>query len=276
MIKVVALLKTKAGLSRGDFIAYYETRHAPLIRSLLPGIAEYRRNYVERDGAFESAVAAIDFDSVTEMRFATRADYDRFLARAAEPDVARAIAQDEENVFDRAATRMFVVDETPATAPTMAPDNALAELQAERAVRDGLARFARVLDGKHWAAIGDVFADDVTFDYGLGEQAGLDALTANMRRFLDVCGRTQHLIGSIAVTVEPGAASATSRAYVQARHQRAGDTGGPVYDSNGEYVDRWERRPEGWRIVRRDALWQTQSGEAAIIWSDDAAAAPAA
>ncbi|MFN3458212.1 MAG: nuclear transport factor 2 family protein [Novosphingobium sp.] len=263
MIKAIALLRRKPGLTREAFIAYYETRHAPLIRSLLPEIADYRRNYVDRTGTFESTVAAIDFDSVTEMRFANRAAYDAFLARAADPQVARLIAEDEENVFDRAATRMFVVDETPAARAAPALD----ELLAERAIREGLARFARVLDGKDWPALTDVFAPDLTFDYGLGEQAGLDALTTNMRRFLDVCGPSQHLIGSITITVDPGQTSATSRAYVQARHQRTGDSGGPVFDSNGEYVDRWEKRPQGWRIVRRDALWQTQSGEAAIIWS---------
>lgn len=266
MIKAIALLRRKPGLSREAFIAHYETRHAPLIRSLLPEITDYRRNYVDRTGAFESPVATIDFDSVTEMRFASRAAYDAFLARAADPEVARLIAEDEENVFDRAATRMFVVDETPAAPAAPAID----ELLAERAIREGLARFARVVDGKDWPALDQVFATDMTFDYGLGEQAGIEALTANMRRFLDVCGPSQHLIGSITITVDPGQASATSRAYVQARHQRVANSGGPVFDSNGEYVDRWEKRPQGWRIVRRDALWQTQSGDAAIIWSGSA------
>ena len=263
MIKVIALLRRKEGLSREAFIAYYETRHAPLIRSLLPGIADYRRNYVDRAGAFESPVAAVDFDSVTEMRFASRADYDAFLAVAAWPEVAAAIAADEENVFDRAATRMFVVDETPAAGNVAAR---LAELEAERAVRDGLARFARLLDTKAWDRLGEVFAADITFDYGMGEQAGMEALTLNMRRFLDVCGPSQHLLGSVTIAVEPGAAAATSRCYVQARHQRPDDPNGGVFDSNGEYVDRWERRAEGWRIVRRDALWQAHTGDPTIIW----------
>lgn len=146
-------------------------------------------------------------------------------------------------------------------------DQVLETLQSERAVREGLARFARLLDTKQWEALDEVFAEDVTFDYGLGEQAGLAALTANMRRFLDVCGPSQHLIGSIAIALTSDGQTATSRAYVQARHQRAGDLGGAVFDSNGEYIDQWERRPAGWRIVRRVAQWQTQSGEAAIIWS---------
>jgi len=263
MIKVIALLKAKPGLSRAEFIAYYETRHAPLIQSLLPDIADYRRNYVDRSGAFESPEAAIDFDSITEMRFADRAAYDRFLARARQPEIAKAIAEDEENVFDRSATRMFTVDETPTTGLA---GPVLAHLEAERAILERLARFARVLDGKEWGALGDVFANDLTFDYGMGEQAGMVALTANMRRFLDVCGPSQHLLGSIFVTVDPGGRGATSRAYVQARHQRAADPNGPVFDTNGEYTDRWERRAEGWRIVRRDARWHSHSGDPAIIW----------
>lgn len=116
MIKAIALLRKKDGLSREAFIAYYETHHAPLIRTLLPHIADYRRNYVMHEGAFTSAVAQIDIDSVTEMRFASRAHYDAFLAAAADPHIAALIAQDEENVFDRTATRMFVVEETPGTA----------------------------------------------------------------------------------------------------------------------------------------------------------------
>lgn len=264
MIKAIALLRKRHDLTRDQFIAYYETRHAPLILSLLPDIADYRRNYVDSTGAFESATFAIDFDSVTEMRFADRAAYDRFLAAAARPDLAQAIAEDEANVFDRTATRMFVVDETPS--PGLAPATVL-ELAAERAVREGLARFARVLDTKDWPALDTVFAQDVAFDYGLGEQAGLAALTANMRRFLDACGPSQHLIGSIVVTVDPGANTATSRAYVQARHQRPADPNGPVFDSNGEYTDRWQRQPQGWRIVRRDATWHTHTGDPAIIWT---------
>ena len=38
MIKTIAFLKRKAGLSREAFIRYYETRHAPLILSIAPQI----------------------------------------------------------------------------------------------------------------------------------------------------------------------------------------------------------------------------------------------
>ncbi|EQB02579.1 hypothetical protein L288_16420 [Sphingobium quisquiliarum P25] len=116
MFKCIALLRRRPDISHEAFVDYYETQHARLILRLLPGILDYRRNYVEREGAFTSPQAPIDFDSVTEIRFADRAAYDLFLSKAAEPDIARQIAEDEANFLDRAATRMFVVEER-ASAP---------------------------------------------------------------------------------------------------------------------------------------------------------------
>lgn len=140
----------------------------------------------------------------------------------------------------------------------------LQELLDERAIRDGLARFARAIDSRDWPALADAFAGDLSFNYGAGGlQHGIAALEAQMRRFIEPCGPTQHLIGSIIVEVDGD--NATSRAYVQARHQRPDDPAGAVFDSSGEYVDRWERRREGWRIVHRDALWQVHSGDPAIL-----------
>lgn len=139
----------------------------------------------------------------------------------------------------------------------------LAELVADRDIRHGLALFARIIDAREWERLPEVFASDLSFNYGGGEEDGIEALCATMRRFLDRCGPTQHLIGSIIIDVE--ADTATSRAYVQARHQRRDNPAGPIFDSNGEYVDRWALRAAGWRIVRRDALWATHHGDPAIL-----------
>lgn len=140
----------------------------------------------------------------------------------------------------------------------------VAALLDERDIMRRLARFARILDAKQWDALGDVFAPDVCFDYGSGrDEHGMAALTQNMRRFLDRCGGTQHLIGSVMVDIQGD--QATSRVYVQARHQRVGDVAGPIFDSNGEYIDLWERREEGWRIVRRDAIWAAHTGDPLIL-----------
>ncbi|MFT4054053.1 MAG: EthD domain-containing protein [Novosphingobium sp.] len=111
MVKAIALLRKKAGISREEMIAYYETRHAPLVLSLLPQIAGYRRSYPLSEGAFLPLGAELGFDVMTELRFASRADYEGFLTRAGQPEVAQAIADDEENFLDRSATRMVVVEE---------------------------------------------------------------------------------------------------------------------------------------------------------------------
>lgn len=140
----------------------------------------------------------------------------------------------------------------------------LQTLLDEREVVRGLGRFARILDNKEWAALGEVFAHDLDFDYGAGgEQHGIAALEAQMRRFLDVCGGTQHLLGSIIVDVTGD--EAVSRAYVQARHQGIGDKAGAIFDSNGEYIDRWLRHGDGWRIVRRDVKWFSHSGDPSVL-----------
>lgn len=145
----------------------------------------------------------------------------------------------------------------------------LQTLIAEREITRKLSEFARILDRKQWDRLGDVFADDISFDYGMGgDQHGMAALTDNMRRFLDRCGPTQHLIGSILIDVDGN--HARSEAYVQARHQRVDDPLGPIIDTSGDYHDQWEKRPEGWRITRRDAKWQIHYGDPAILHAQPA------
>lgn len=113
MLKTIALLKRKNGVSHEEFVEYYETKHSVLIRKLLPNIIDYRRNFVEHETAFVNSTP-MDFDVVTEIFFADRTAYTEFLATAAKPEIAIAIAEDEENLFDRSATRMFVVEESEA------------------------------------------------------------------------------------------------------------------------------------------------------------------
>ncbi len=152
-------------------------------------------------------------------------------------------------------------------AETMGMD--LQTLLDERQIIQSLGRFARILDGKDWDAVGDVFADDVAFNYGDGqEQRGLPAMRSQFQRFLDVCGPSQHLLGSIMVTVSGD--DAISRSYVQARHQGAGDMAHLFFDSNGEYVDGWSRLPQGWRIVRRDAHWHMHVGDPSVLYGPSA------
>jgi hypothetical protein len=111
MIKVVALLTRKHGLSDEAFRDYYETRHAPLILSCTKHLFSYERNYVNlRDSIFAPGAPALDFDVITEFLFPDVETYQTALADFNNAETAAKIASDEENVFDRSKTRFFLVD----------------------------------------------------------------------------------------------------------------------------------------------------------------------
>ena len=112
MIKTVAFLKCKPGLSREQFIEYYETRHAPLIVSIAPQVCDYRRNFLCHEGAITApGAAAPDFDVVTELWYPDRAAFEAAMAAFTDPANAACIAADEEQLFDRGYTRFYIVDE---------------------------------------------------------------------------------------------------------------------------------------------------------------------
>ena len=46
MPKLIALISKKPSISEQDFKIYYETNHAPLIKSLFPSLSGYTRTYL--------------------------------------------------------------------------------------------------------------------------------------------------------------------------------------------------------------------------------------
>jgi uncharacterized protein (TIGR02118 family) len=112
VIKTIAFLKRKAGMSQEAFVRYYETRHAPLILSIAPQICDYRRNFLTTTGAIVApGLPALDFDVVTELWYPDAAAFAAAMAAFTDPVNAQRIAEDEENVFDRAYTRFYAVEE---------------------------------------------------------------------------------------------------------------------------------------------------------------------
>ena len=108
-ITVITLLKRREGMSKADFIAYYEDCHRRIGEQVLAG---YATRYVRRflhpmDGADQTC----DADVVMEIDFPDVATMKVFYAAASEPSVAAMIAADEENLFDRSRIRSFTVEE---------------------------------------------------------------------------------------------------------------------------------------------------------------------
>jgi uncharacterized protein (TIGR02118 family) len=112
MIKTIAFLKRKAGMSHAQFVEYYETVHVPLILSIAPQVCGYRRNFLLSAGAITPAGSApFPYDVVTELWYADESAYQAAMAAFTDPVNAERIAADEENVFDRSMTRFYRVDE---------------------------------------------------------------------------------------------------------------------------------------------------------------------
>ena len=133
----------------------------------------------------------------------------------------------------------------------------------ERRILNTLNAFPRIVDQKDWPRVAEVFAEDISFNYGDGgEKQGIAALLDQFQKFHDRCSAMQHLLGSIQLELDGD--RAITRAYVQARHQ--GKATQAIFDTHGEYTDRWERRAEGWRIVRRDASWSLFAGDPSVLF----------
>jgi uncharacterized protein (TIGR02118 family) len=112
VIKTVAFLKRKPGMTQEAFERYYETCHAPLILSIAPQVCDYRRNFLRTEGAIVvPGLPAPDFDVVTELWYPDEAAFAAAMAAFTDPVNAKRIADDEENVFDRRYTRFYAVDE---------------------------------------------------------------------------------------------------------------------------------------------------------------------
>ena len=115
MIKMVTLMAKRPGMSREEFIDYYENTHVPLSMELFPQIVKMARSY-PTTGNFHyvsSAVApGVPYDVVTEHWYADQASYDAMMAEfASDPELFRKLSEDEAQFCDKQSVIMFMVDE---------------------------------------------------------------------------------------------------------------------------------------------------------------------
>lgn len=116
-----------SGMSTADFISYYETKHVPLVNSIvgpenMPLV--YKRRYTHLDDATRTRVRAtktasrqpipsegetVDFDVVTELGFESFEKWEAWVAALAR--AGQVVAEDEDKFLDRARMREHVVEE---------------------------------------------------------------------------------------------------------------------------------------------------------------------
>lgn len=113
MYKILTLLRRKPGTSVEQFRAYYEGRHARLGEHFLKGRStRYQRRYLTPVGhPTDGASAEGGYDCLTEMWFRDEAQWHEMIALLSAPGNGEQVIADEERFMDRAAMRMFTVEE---------------------------------------------------------------------------------------------------------------------------------------------------------------------
>lgn len=113
--------------------------------------------------------------------------------------------------------------------------------------------YAYALDERRWDWLDEVFAADAVARYGSEESPlieGREAIVTSIRSYLDGCGPSQHLFGNHLVELDGDTATTRvkARVYHYGRGERARLT---PFENFGVYRDRFQRGPDGWRIVER-------------------------
>lgn len=106
MIKLIALVKRKPGMTLEEFSRYWENKHGPLVARVFPGVRKYVQNHPARlPGGGEPKV-----DGVVELWFddlaSFRAASDFYLG-----EKGKVIRDDEEKFIDRSQMVFFVAQE---------------------------------------------------------------------------------------------------------------------------------------------------------------------
>ena len=108
-VTLITLLKRRAGMSKADFIAYYEAHHRHIGENVLAGYATryVRRFLMPLNGRDDEH----DPDVILEIDFPDQETCDACFAAMAEPAIMAMIVADEEKLFDRSRNRSFTVEE---------------------------------------------------------------------------------------------------------------------------------------------------------------------
>jgi hypothetical protein len=110
-VKILSYLVKRDGMTTEDFIDYYENHHVPLVLSLAPPPAVYKRHYLQRGDAINVGDDDIDFDVVVEQVFTDRSAFLRWIDAVTSGDAGDRVAQDEARFLIRARTRACLVRE---------------------------------------------------------------------------------------------------------------------------------------------------------------------
>ena len=116
MPKLIALICKKPEISEEDFKTYYEENHVPLIESIFPTIAGYKRIYLFEANMLNDALPLESdgghsvFNVITELTFDDEDGLNQFFERGAGNKVIETIRNDEANFLNGEQTIMYRIE----------------------------------------------------------------------------------------------------------------------------------------------------------------------
>jgi len=114
MIKTIAFMHRKAGITREEFAKHYEETHAPLALTLLPMFRKYARNHV----TLSPGAPDPGFDCVSEFWF-ERIEDAMGVMEVVQSEAGRPLMEDEHSFIDSGRTVSFLVDEKISALPVI-------------------------------------------------------------------------------------------------------------------------------------------------------------
>ena len=109
MVKVIAMMKRKPGITPAEFARYWYEDHAPLGFEVLPEdirIRGYVQNYAVRTEGDQEP----EFDGVVEFCLDDMAAFQRWLSWYLSED-AKPMRDDEQNFMDSSSVKVMVLEE---------------------------------------------------------------------------------------------------------------------------------------------------------------------
>lgn len=126
MMKVIAMVRRRAGMTASEFREYYERNHVPLAHQYLGHLfTGYRRNYVDiadtrGGGARNPGNAASNLDAVTEIWLKNEDAWDEMRRILSDPVMGPIFREDERRFMEQSALTVFPVTEVASPEAAMA------------------------------------------------------------------------------------------------------------------------------------------------------------
>lgn len=105
MLKLIALISRKSGLTDEEFYKYWKEKHGPLAAKIIPGLRKYIQNHLVRLPGIK-----YDGDGFVELWFDNLEAYEKFLTWR-QSDGAKVLLDDEDKFMDRSKIVRYVVEE---------------------------------------------------------------------------------------------------------------------------------------------------------------------